>query len=359
MERVYNFSPGPSMLPVPALEKAAKEMLSYGSSGMSVVEMSHRSKVYMEIQKNAETLLRELMSIPDNYRVLFLQGGASQQFAMVPMNLYKTGKADYMKTGQFATKAIEEAARFTDVSVVASSEDKTFSYIPEFDRSKFNPDADYMHITSNNTIFGTRFTELPDTGNVPLVSDMSSCILSEVCDVSRFGLIYAGAQKNMGPAGVCVVIVRDDLVREPMEKTPLMLQYRTHVKEESLYNTPPGFSVYMCMNVFQWLKDLGGVPAIQKINEAKAKLLYDFLDESRLFKGTAERKDRSLMNVTFVTGSKEMDEEFVKSAAAAGLVTLAGHRSVGGMRASIYNAMPVEGVEKLVKFMKEFEAARG
>ncbi|MCL2352132.1 MAG: 3-phosphoserine/phosphohydroxythreonine transaminase [Firmicutes bacterium] len=358
MERVYNFAPGPSMLPVPALEKAAKEMLSYNNSGMSVMEMSHRSKVYMDIQKAAENLLRELMAVPENYKVLFLQGGASLQFAMVPMNLYKNGKADYMKTGQFATKAIEEGQRFIDVKVVASSEDKVFSYIPEVDRSMFTPDADYFHITTNNTIFGTRFTELPDTGNVPLVGDMSSNILSQVYDVNKFGLIYAGAQKNMGPAGLCVVIVREDLVREPMDKTPLMLQYRTHAKEDSLYNTPPSFSVYMAMNVFQWLKDQGGVAAIQKVNEAKAKILYDFLDESGLFKGTAQKKDRSIMNVTFVTGSKELDDEFVKSAAAAGFVTLAGHRSVGGMRASIYNAMPVEGIEKLVGFMKEFEAKK-
>lgn len=356
MERVYNFSPGPSMLPVPALEKAANEMLCYGKSGMSVMEMSHRGKDYMEIHANAQNLLRELMNIPDNYKILFVQGGASMQFAMVPMNLYKTGKADYMKTGQFATKAIEEGQRFIGVNVVASSEDKVFSYIPEVDKSKVNPEADFFHITTNNTIYGTRFTELPDTGNAPLVADMSSNILSQAYDVSKFGLIYAGAQKNMGPAGVCVVIIREDLVREPALTIPTMLTYKTYVKEDSLYNTPPTFGIYMAMNVYQWLKDNGGVAAMQKVNEEKAKILYDFLDESKLFKGTAQKKDRSIMNVTFVTGSDDLDKEFVKSAAAAGLVTLAGHRSVGGMRASIYNAMPAEGIEKLVVFMKEFEA---
>lgn len=355
MERVYNFSAGPAMLPVSVLEKAAAEMLVYGNTGMSVMEMSHRSKMYLEIYQDAEKNIRELMNIPENYKVLFLQGGASTQFAMVPLNLFKNKKADFVKTGQWAKKAISEAKRYGEAVVVASSEDQTFNYIPELDPSKFSSDADYFHITMNNTIYGTRFTTLPDTGNVPLVTDMSSNILSEVYDVSKFGLIYAGAQKNFGPAGLALVIIREDLVGNALDFTPTMLDYKIHVENESMYNTPPTYSIYIANLVFEWLKGMGGVAAMQKINEEKAAILYDFLDSSSLFKGTVVPKDRSLMNVPFVTGSDELDAKFVKEATAAGLSTLKGHRSVGGMRASIYNAMPTEGVIALVDFMKKFE----
>jgi len=354
MERVYNFSPGPACIPLPVLEKAASELVNYGSAGMSVMEMSHRSKDFLDIIQSAEKLLRELMSIPDNYKVLFLQGGASMQFAMVPLNLYKNKKADYVKTGQWAAKAISEAKKFGTVNVVASSEDKVYSYIPELDKSKFSKDADYFYITINNTIYGTRFTKLPEAG-VPLVTDMSSSILSEVIDVSKFGLIFAGAQKNIGPAGVTVVIIREDLIGHALDITPTMLNYKTHADEESLFNTPPTYAIYMAKLVFEWLKDLGGVPAIQKINEAKAALLYDYLDNSGLFKGTVVPKDRSIMNIPFITGSDEIDKKFIKEAKAAGLVNLGGHRTVGGMRASIYNPMPMEGVQALVEFMKKFE----
>ena len=354
MERVYNFAPGPACMPLPVLEKAASELVCYGSSGMSVMEMSHRSKDYLDIIQEAGKLLRELMNIPDNYKVLFLQGGASTQFAMVPLNLFRNKKADYVNTGQWASKAISEASRFGTVNVVASSKDKVFNYIPELDKSKFSPDADYFHITLNNTIYGTRYATLPEP-EVPLVTDWSSGILSETLDVSKFGLIYAGAQKNIGPAGVTVVIVREDLIGHALDITPTMLNYKTHADEDSLYNTPPTYGVYMAMLVFQWLKALGGVPAIQKINEAKAALLYDFLDNSKLFKGTVVPKDRSIMNVPFVTGVEETDKKFIKEAKAAGLVNLGGHRTVGGMRASIYNPMPMEGVEALVAFMKKFE----
>jgi len=355
MERVYNFSAGPSVLPLEVLEKAQKELVSYGSAGMSVMEMSHRSKAYLEIIQEAEKLLRDLMRVPANYKVLFLQGGASQQFAMVPMNLFVHKKADYVKTGQWAKKAISEAKRFGEVNVVASSEDKTFSYIPELDKSKFNPEADYFHITMNNTIYGTRFTKLPEVGNVPLVTDMSSSILSEEYDVSKFGLIYAGAQKNIGPAGLVVVIIREDLIGHPMEGTPTMLDYQIHAENDSMYNTPPTYGIYIAKLVFEWLQAQGGVAAMQKRNEEKAALLYDYLDNSSLFKGTVVTKDRSLMNVPFVTGSEELDEKFVKQATAAGLVNLKGHRTVGGMRASIYNAMPLEGIKTLIEFMKKFE----
>jgi len=356
MNRVYNFSAGPSMLPEEVLKIARDEMLDWHGSGMSVAEMSHRSKWFEEIINKAEADLRELMNIPSNYKVLFLQGGAYTQFAMVPMNLMKKGKADYVNTGSWSKKAISEARKYGKVNVIASSEEANFSYIPDLDPKTFSRDADYFYITTNNTIYGTRYTKLPETGNVPLVADMSSNILSEVIDVTKFGLIFAGAQKNMGPAGVVVVIIREDLISDTSPEVPTMLQYKIHAENGSMYNTPPCFSIYMCGLVFEWLKKLGGVSEMQKINEEKAAILYDFLDNSKLFKGTVEKKDRSLMNVPFVTGNKELDAKFVKEAAERGLVNLKGHRSVGGMRASIYNAMPVEGVKALVAFMKDFEA---
>lgn len=357
MKRVYNFSAGPSILPEPVLRRAADEMLDYQGSGQSVMEMSHRSKVYGGIIQTAESLLREVMGIPDNYKVLFLQGGASSQFAMVPLNLMTgSGKADYVLTGQWATKAYKEAARYGDVNVVASSKDKTFSYIPKLDPATFTPDADYFHICMNNTIYGTKYHTLPDTGNVPLVADVSSCILSEPIDVSKFGVLYAGAQKNMGPAGLTVVIIREDLIGHAMEKTPTMFNYQTHADNGSMFNTPPCYAIYITMLVLDWLKnEIGGLEEMKKINEKKAGLLYDFLDRSKLFKGTVVPEDRSIMNVPFVTGNEELDAKFVKEAAAADFVNLKGHRSVGGMRASIYNAMPMEGVEKLVAFMEQFE----
>lgn len=357
MNRVYNFSAGPSVLPEWVLEKASSEMLSFGSSGQSVMEMSHRSKEYEEIIFGCEKLLRETMNIPDNYKVLFLQGGASLQFAMIPLNLLTgSGKADFVVTGQWATKAYEEAKRYGQCHVVASSKDKTFSYIPKLNPADFDPDADYFHICQNNTIYGTRFTSLPDTGKVPLVADLSSCILSEPVDVSKYGLIYAGAQKNMGPAGLTVVIIRDDLIGKAKDFTPTMLDYKTHADNDSMYNTPPCYSIYICGLVLQWIRDeIGGLQKMKEINETKAKLLYDFLDSSSLFKGTVVKEDRSLMNIPFVTGSEELDSAFVKQATAAGFVNLKGHRSVGGMRASIYNAMPVKGVKALVDFMSDFE----
>ncbi len=357
MARVYNFSAGPSVLPESVLKRAAAEMLDYEGSGQSVMEMSHRSKTYDAIIKSCEALLREVMDIPDNYKVLFLQGGASSQFAMVPMNLMtKSGKADFVITGQWATKAYKEAARYGEANAVASSKDETFSYIPKLDPSTFTPDADYFHICLNNTIYGTVFHDLPDTGDVPLVADVSSCILSEPIDVSRFGLLYAGAQKNMAPAGLTVVIVREDLVGHAMDITPTMFNYQTHVDNDSMFNTPPCYSIYICKLVLEWIKnEIGGLENMKKLNEQKAKLLYDFLDRSKVFRGTVAKEDRSLMNVPFVTGDEELDARFVKEAAAAGFVNLKGHRSVGGMRASIYNAMPLEGVEKLVAFMEAFE----
>lgn len=357
MKRVYNFSAGPSMLPEAVLRRAADEMLDYQGSGQSVMEMSHRSKVYEGIIKSAESLLREVMNIPDNYKVLFLQGGASSQFAMVPMNLMtKSNKADFVITGQWATKAYKEAARYGTANIVASSKDQTFNYIPELDPSTFTKDADYFHICLNNTIYGTKFTTLPETGDVPLVADISSCILSEPIDVSKFGVLYAGAQKNMGPAGLTVVIVREDLVGSAMDITPTMFNYQTHVDNDSMFNTPPCYSIYMCMLVLDWIKNtMGGLDEMKKYNEKKAALLYDYLDNSKMFRGTVVAKDRSLMNVPFVTDSEELNAKFVKEAAANDFVNLKGHRSVGGMRASIYNAMPMEGVEKLVAFMKKFE----
>ena len=344
MKRVYNFSAGPSMLPQPVLEKAAAEMLDYEGSGQSVMEMSHRSKIYGTIIEGAEALLREVMNIPDNYKVLFLQGGASTQFAAIPMNLGTgSGKADYVLTGQWAVKAQKEAARYIQANVVASSKDKTFSYIPKLDPSTFTKDADYFYICMNNTIYGTVYHELPDTGDVPLVADISSCILSEPIDVSKFGILYAGAQKNMAPAGVTIVIIRDDLIG--------------HADNGSMFNTPPCYTIYMAKLVLEWIKnDIGGLENMKKINEKKASILYNFLDNSKLFKGTVVPEDRSLMNVPFITGNEELDAKFVKEAAENDFVNIKGHRSVGGMRASIYNAMPVEGVEKLVKFMGEFEA---
>lgn len=358
MSRVFNFSAGPSMLPESVLKTAASEMLDYQGSGQSVMEMSHRSKVYESIIGACEASLRRVMEIPDNYKVLFLQGGASSQFAMVPMNLMnKSKKADFVITGQWAKKAYAEAARYGTANVVASSADGTFSYIPQLDASKFDPEADYFHICLNNTIYGTKFHTLPDTGKVPLVADISSCVLSEPIDVKRFGLLYAGAQKNMSCAGLTVVIVREDLVGGAMDMTPTMFNYQTHVDNGSMFNTPPCYAIYICKLVLDWIvNEIGGLGKMQEINEKKARLLYDFLDSSRLFRGTVEKASRSLMNIPFVTGNEELDKKFVAEATAAGFVNLKGHRSVGGMRASIYNAMPVEGVEKLVDFMKAFEA---
>jgi len=357
MARVYNFSAGPSMLPEAVLTKAAAEMLDYEGSGQSVMEMSHRSKVYQSIIDKTEALLREIMNIPENYKVLFLQGGASSQFAMVPMNLMTgSGKADYVITGQWAKKAYKEAARYGQANVVASSEDKTFSYIPKLDKSTFTPDADYFHICMNNTIYGTVYHELPDTGDVPLVADISSCVLSRPIDVSKFGVLYAGAQKNMAPSGVTVVIIREDLIGKAMDITPTMFNYQTHADNGSMFNTPPCYTIYVMKLVLEWIKEeIGGLDKMQELNEKKAALLYGFLDNSKLFKGTVVPEDRSLMNIPFVTGNEELDAKFVKEATAAGFVNLKGHRSVGGMRASIYNAMPLEGVEKLVAFMQKFE----
>lgn len=356
MSRVYNFSAGPAVLPESVLKSAAEEMLDYKGCGMSVMEMSHRSKAFEEIIKTAESDLRELMHIPDNYKVLFLQGGASQQFAMIPMNLMKNKVADYIVTGQWAKKAYQEAAKYGKVNKIASSEDKTFSYIPDCSDLPISEDADYVYICENNTIYETKFKELPNTKGKTLVADVSSCFLSEPVDVSKYGIIYGGVQKNIGPAGVVIVIIREDLITEDvLPGTPTMLTYKTHADADSLYNTPPAYGIYICGKVFQWLKEMGGLEAMKERNERKAKILYDFLDQSKLFKGTVEKKDRSLMNVPFVTGSDELDAKFVKEAKAAGLENLKGHRSVGGMRASIYNAMPEEGVQALVDFMKKFE----
>ena len=360
MSRVYNFSAGPAVLPEEVLKEAAEEMLDYRGSGMSVMEMSHRSKAFGTIIKEAEADLRDLLSVPDNYKVLFLQGGASQQFAMVPMNLMKNRVADYIITGQWAKKAHKEAGLFGKANAVASSADKTFSYIPDCSDLPISEDADYVYICENNTIYGTKFWTLPNTKGKDLVADQSSCFLSEPVDVTKYGLIFAGAQKNVGPAGTVIVIIREDLIREDvLEGTPTMLRYKTQADADSLYNTPPTYGIYMCGKVFKWLKARGGLAAMKEYNEKKAKILYDFLDQSKLFKGTVEKKDRSLMNVPFVTGSDELDALFVKESKAAGLENLKGHRTVGGMRASIYNAMPIEGVEKLVEFMDAFEKKNG
>ena len=357
MSRVYNFSAGPSMLPEPVLQKAAAEMMDYQGSGQSVMEMSHRSKVFDGIYQEAQALWRDVMGIPDTYKVLFLQGGASSQFAAVPMNLMtKSGKADYVLSGQFSTKAYKEAARYGDVKAVASSKEDNFSHIPALDSQEFRPDADYFHICMNNTIYGTVWHQLPDTGNVPLVADISSCILSKPIDVSRFGLLYAGAQKNVAPAGLTIVIVREDLLGEPMEFTPTMFNYKVMAENDSMYNTPPCWPIYISKLVLEWIKkDIGGLEKMEERNVRKAQLLYDFLDNSSLFTGCVDKADRSIMNVTFVTGDKDLDAKFVKESTAAGFVNLKGHRSVGGMRASIYNAMPEEGIVKLVEFMKKFE----
>ncbi|TFH43414.1 MAG: 3-phosphoserine/phosphohydroxythreonine transaminase [Chrysiogenales bacterium] len=357
MARVYNFSAGPAVLPESVLQKAATELVEYRDAGMSVMEMSHRSKPFDDIIQHTETLLRKLMNIPSNYHVLFLQGGASSQFSMVPLNLMKNSKkVDIIHTGSWTKKAMEEIKRYGSMNMVASSEDKNFSYIPKTDTKSFSKDADYFYICSNNTIEGTRFTDYPDTGHVPLVSDMSSHILSEVVDVSKFGIIFAGAQKNIGPAGLTIVIIRDDLVGHAMDITPVMFNYKIHVDNKSLYNTPPTYGIYIAMLVFEWLEELGGIPAMQKINEEKAGILYEFLDNSSMFRSPIEPGDRSLMNVPFITGSDDIDKKFIKEAKSIGLVQLGGHRSVGGMRASIYNSMPTDGVKKLVGFMKKFES---
>ena len=358
MPRVYNFSAGPAVLPEEVLREAADEMLDYQGTGMSVMEMSHRSAAFDEIIKTAEQDLRDLMGIPDNYKVLFLQGGASQQFAAVPMNLMKNGVADYIVTGQWAKKAYQEAQKYGKAVKVASSEDKTFSYIPDCSDLPIDDDADYVYICENNTIYGTKYKKLPNTKGKTLVADVSSCFLSEPVDVTKYGVIYGGVQKNVGPAGVVIAIIREDLIPEKpaVENTPTMLAWKTQADADSLYNTPPCYGIYICGKVFKWLKKMGGLEEMQKRNIAKAKVLYDFLDESKLFKGTVRKEDRSLMNVPFVTGDKDMDAKFIKEATAAGFVNLKGHRTVGGMRASIYNAMPIEGVEKLVAFMKQFEA---
>jgi phosphoserine aminotransferase len=356
MARVYNFAPGPTAVPLSVLEKAQRELLEYGTSGMSVMEMSHRGGAYEEIHKKTEEALRKLMSIPANYKVLFVQGGATTQFSAVPLNLMKTGKADYVDSGNFASNAIKEAQRYGQINVVASSKAINYVRVPELDKAKFDPAADYFHITTNNTIFGTHYTTLPDTGSVPLVADMSSNILGEVYDVSKFGLIYAGAQKNISIAGLTVVIVREDLIGFARPETPQMLNYKVMAESQSLHNTPPCFAIYMAGLVFEWLEALGGVPAIEKINHQKADLLYGFLDNSRLFKPTAEKAFRSIMNVTYVLPSEELTNEFVKFAGSKGLVNIKGHRLVGGIRASIYNAMPIEGVQALVDCMKTFEA---
>ncbi len=356
MGRVYNFSAGPAVLPEEVLREAAEEMMDYRGSGMSVMEMSHRSQTFQEIIDTAEADLRELMNIPDNYKVLFLQGGASLQFAMIPMNLMKNQKADYIVTGQWAKKAAKEAEKYGEVRVIASSEDETFSYIPDCSDLPVSEDADYVYICENNTIYGTKFQGLPNTKGKTLVADVSSCFLSEPVDVTKYGVIYGGVQKNIGPAGVVIAIIREDLITEDtLAGTPTMMKYKTHADAKSLYNTPPAYGIYICGKVFQWLKRQGGLTAMKAYNEKKAKILYDYLDESKMFHGTVAKKDRSFMNVPFVTGDQELDAKFVKEADKAGFKNLKGHRSVGGMRASIYNAMPIEGVEALVEFMKKFE----
>ena len=356
MSRVYNFSAGPAVLPEEVLKEAAAEMLDYQGTGMSVMEMSHRSKAYQRIIDEAEADLRELMNIPDNYKVLFLQGGAHLQFAMVPMNLMKNKVADYIITGQWAKRAWKEAQKFGKANAIASSEDATFSYIPDCSDLPISQDADYVYICENNTIYGTKFKTLPNTKGKLLISDVSSCFLSEPMDVSKYGIIYGGVQKNIGPAGVVIAIIREDLITDDvLPGTPTMLQYKTHADNGSMYNTPPAYGIYICGKVFKWLKKQGGLAVMKERNEAKAQILYDFLDRSQLFKGTVRKEDRSLMNVPFVTGDKDLDAKFIKEAEAAGFTNLKGHRSVGGMRASIYNAMPQEGVEKLVAFMEAFE----
>ncbi len=355
MSRVYNFSAGPAVLPEEVLREAAEEMLDNGS-GMSVMEMSHRSQAFQTIIDEAEADLRDLLNIPDNYKVLFMQGGASQQFAMIPMNFMKHGVADYIVTGQWAKKAVKEAEKYGKVNVIASSADKTFSYIPDCSDLPISEDADYVYICENNTIYGTKFKTLPNTKGKDLISDVSSCFLSEPHDVTKYAMLYGGVQKNIGPAGVVIAIIREDLITEDVfPGTPTMLQYKTHADANSLYNTPPCYGIYICGKVFKWLKKQGGLQAMKEINEKKAKILYDYLDESKMFKGTVVKEDRSLMNVPFVTGDPDLDAKFIKESKAAGFENLKGHRTVGGMRASIYNAMPIQGVEALVEFMKKFE----
>ena len=356
MSRPYNFSAGPAVLPLEVLKKAQEELVDWHGSGMSVMEMSHRGKEYMSIHEGAEKNLRKLMNIPDNYKVLFLQGGASTQFAMVPLNLFSaTKKADYINTGAWSKKAISEAKRYGAIKVVATSEPQNFNHIPKLTKDMFSPDADFVHITTNNTIYGTCYPELPDTGSVPLVADMSSDILSKPYDVTKFGLIYAGAQKNIGPSGLTIVIIREDLIGKAMDITPTMLNYKTHSEEASLYNTPPCYTIYIAGLVFEWMLASGGVDAMEKRNREKSDILYNYLDNSKLFKGTVETRSRSIMNIPFVTGNEQLDDKFIAEASKKGLKTLKGHRSVGGMRASVYNAMPKEGVQALVDFMKEFE----
>lgn len=356
MSRVYNFSAGPAVLPEEVLKEAQEEMLDYRGCGMSVMEMSHRSKVFQNIIDEAEADLRDLMGIPSNYKVLFLQGGASLQFSMIPMNLMKNGVADYIVTGQWAKKAYAEAQKYGKANKIASSEDKTFSYIPDCSDLAISPDADYVYICENNTIYGTKYKKLPNTKGKTLVADVSSCFLSEPVNVSDYGIIYGGVQKNIGPAGMVISIVRDDLITDNvLPGTPTMMKFKTHADAGSLYNTPNCYCIYMCGKVFKWLKKMGGLEVMKQRNEEKAKLLYDFLDQSKLFKGTVVPEDRSLMNVPFITGNADLDAKFVKESKEAGLENLKGHRTVGGMRASIYNAMPKEGVEALVAFMKKFE----
>lgn len=357
MTRIYNFSAGPSMLPVEVLEKAASEMLDYNGSGMSVMEMSHRSKVYDGIIKETEAKFRKIMGVPDNYKVLFLQGGATLQFAMVPLNLLTgSGKADYVVSGNFSNNAYKEAQKFGTINLAGTSKADNFAHIPQQDELTLDPEADYVHICTNNTIYGTTWKYIPETGNVPIVADMSSCILSEPVDVSRYGMIYAGAQKNMGPAGLTVVIIREDLAGKTQPKTPVMLDYKVMIDNDSMYNTPPTYGIYILKLVLEWIEKLGGLTEMENINRAKAKVLYDFLEESKMFKSTVLERDRSMMNVTFKTGDEALDDKFVKESKAAGFENLKGHRAVGGMRASIYNAMPTEGIVKLVEFMREFEA---
>ena len=360
MSRVYNFSAGPAVLPEEVLKEAAEEMLDYRGCGMSVMEMSHRSKMFENIIQEAESDLRDLLEIPENYKVLFLQGGASQQFAMIPMNLMKNRVTDYIVTGQWAKKAWQEAQKYGKANKIASSEDKTYSYIPDCSDLPISPDADYVYICENNTIYGTKFKKLPNTKGKTLVADVSSCFLSEPVEVSKYGILYGGVQKNIGPAGMVISIIREDLITEDvLPGTPTMLTFKTHADAGSMYNTPNCYCIYMCGKVFKWLKKMGGLSAMKERNERKAKILYDFLDSSSLFKGTVVPEDRSLMNVPFITGNKELDAKFVKEAQEAGFENLKGHRTVGGMRASIYNAMPVEGVEALVNFMKNFEKENG
>ena len=357
-DRVYNFSAGPSVLPLPVLEKVKDELLNYGGSGQSVMEMSHRSEAFKKIAADAEANLRELMNIPDNYRVLFLQGGGTLQFSMVPLNLLRNSKkADYVVTGTWAKKAYKEACKFGDIKVVASSEEDTFTWVPKIKKEDIRPDADYVYITTNNTIYGTAYNYVPETGDIPLVADMSSNILSEVVDVSKFGIIWAGAQKNVGPAGATIVIIREDLIGYADASIPTYLDYKVHDENDSMYNTPPCFAIYVAGEVFKHIKETGGLEAMEVRNREKAAKLYDYIDSSELFKCPVVKEDRSMMNVVFVTGDADLDKKFIAEAKANGLVNLAGHRSIGGMRASIYNAMPMEGVDALIQFMKDFEAA--